>query len=716
MKKSRIFTIISLLTIACRALGCWVPNPLSEDNMIYRLVEDVSPYYRYSDNHSLLYRVQNPTGKENLDLWRKQTGTKLSDESLKWFVYKSTMEELKQKREKAIKVFGQDGYRLLLLAKECESFRDYINDPWYYPYKGDTLFQSLEDKLTETTSYRGRYATRYALQAVRMLVSLKRYQEAVTYWEDYAKGLDRDIVKDMAEQHVARAYLMEGDAATAANIYARHGDLNSLLMCGLDEEKVWQMVYEHCPDSHFFEVELQFLLTHLDNHYLDYSDMLDYYYDRDGVQERKHALTVLALADRATREGRVKNVAMWYYAKAALLDALGKKSQALVAVKAGEKACQQGTFLASSMRVLRIMIEAEVSPLTPAYQARLSQDLKWIDECGRKGLTASVKKKFERERATDWEGKPMDYYYDVVFQNGYFWSDVLSRITIDVVSERLKKAGNLPDALLYANLGEFWVMKNVYGKADSPNSCGIYSTTNLSNSMAFMADSCRSADLIRMYDHIAHPTRGIDSLVVRNGMADRNYWYDRIGTQLITEQKYAEATVWLKDVSKAYQKKLSTWAYFDRDPFCFKIGYCEEKRNHLKNKYDYKLSFAHEMAKLTEVMKGGKTPDERGEAMIRYGVGLRNQLQWCWALSRYSDTVSNYYATEEDSEAWGTFIDISESKNMIDKGIAMLKDRELKAHYLHVFVRNREVMQHYADTEVAQDLRAHCDLWRDYGL
>lgn len=189
-----------------------------------------------------------------------------------------------------------------------------------------------------------------------------------------------------------------------------------------------------------------------------------------------------------------------------------------------------------------------------------------------------------------------------------------------------------------------------------------------------------------------------------------------MGTRLIAEQKYPEATIWLKGISKAYQKKMPTWAYFYRDPFCFKIGHNDANRHHLKDRYDYKLRFAQEMERLTEVMKSGKTPDERGEAMIRYGVGLWNQLQWCWALSRYYDTTKYYYATNEDPEAWGTFIDISESKNLIDKGIAMLKDRELKAHYLHVFVRNREVMQQYADTEVAQSLRAHCDLWRDYGL
>ena len=116
-------------------------------------------------------------------------------------------------------------------------------------------------------------------------------------------------------------------------------------------------------------------------------------------------------------------------------------------------------------------------------------------------------------------------------------------------------------------------------------------------------------------------------------------------------------------------------------------------------------------------MKTAKNRDKRGEAKILYGMGLRNQKQWYWALSRYFDSSNFYYTKAGSSDffegAEGGFIDVSDSKKMIDKGIAMLKSSELKAHYWHFFVRNKDVMKYY-DTKRAQHLRLHCNLWRDY--
>lgn len=715
MMKSRVFTIISLLVTSISTFACWYPTASSRDNMIYRLFEDVSPFYLYSRKNMHLYAEYIDEKAENLALWRKQTKTNISDEKLRWFVYESSLSELNANKKTATGIFGKDGFQLLCIAKECEAFRNYINDPWYYPYKGDTLTQNIKKRLAETTSYRGRYASRYALQAVRILVALSKYKDAVTYWEKYAKSLSDDIVKNMAECHVACAYLNTGDTLTAANIYAKQGDLGSLNHCGLEIDEVWQMVYEHCPNSPFFKYELQALLTHLDNRYYERYQNTDYYATSDfGKEEKRHIKNILRLSDKAIKEGRVKDIAIWYYAKAAILDAIGKHRDALSTVKAGERCCKKGTFLAKSMRVLRIMIEAETSTYNSSYLAKLTEDLKWMDINGRRNITPEIWKKYQRERSYAQDGTLMNDGRDVEYNNTYYWNDVMNRILVDVLSQRMKKEGNITDAMLFANLGTFWIMKNVYGKAESPNIYSDYSTTNLTNAMSNMVDSCSASQIIDMYQHIAHPTRGIDKLVARYGVSDRSYWSDIIGTHLIREKQYAKATRWLKHVSRKYQKSISSWDYYDRNPFCYKIGWRSDKRHHLKNKYDYKLKFAREMAYLQEKIKKGKTADERGEAMIRYGVGLRNQKEWCWALSRYSNTYYIYYASKKNPKEYGKFIDISDSEKMIDKGIATIKDRELKARYLHLFVRNKEVMEYYADTKTAQSLRAHCDLWRDY--
>lgn len=700
---------------ATSAFACFSAAGESRDNMIYRLVENVEPYYWFESNHSLLYATEINAETENLALWRKQTDTKLSDERLREIVYKVSRAELVRRKAEVEKNFGQDGYRLLYIAKSCEEFRTYKDDPWYYPIKNDPRFKEMELLLTEVQNYSGRYATRYALQAERIMVALKKYPEAVKYWEQTGKKLEHDAVWNLAERHAARAYLMEGDTLTAANIYVRHGDLTSLTMCRLDKADVWELVYEFQPDSPYFMHELQFLLTHVDNEACSRDDSYCWYGSTNERRARVDA--ALKLADRVIREKRVKNMAMWYYAQAALLDAKGQKRKAMQVAREGEKLCEPGTFLATSMRVLRILTEAEVLPLDANYETRLCEDLKWIDSNGRKNLTTEIKNMYYPQKLEyeDYNGDTCEYYTAVEYTNRYYWNDVLNRIVVDVVSERLKKADREVDALMYSNLGVHWIMKNVYGEASSKNSCTPFFLTDYANDMTEIADSCKVSELVKMYERLQHPVKDIDHLVVANGQVSRDYWCDFIGTRYIAESNYTEAARWLKQVSHEFQCKMAVFPYCNRDPFCYKIGWHDSRRSHLKNKYDYKLNFANEMAALENTMKSGATADERGKAMIRYGVGLRNQKQWAWALTRYRDTADFYYADKEDADSWyGMFVDISDSKLMIEKGIATLESRELKAHYLHLFARNKEVMDNYADTKTARNLRAHCDMWRDY--
>lgn len=694
-----------MLAVACSAWACWWDRSKSVDNLIYRLTEDVSPYYHFEDAHSISYAYSRDTETPNLALWRKQTGTEIPDSMLRWYVYTSTRQELAARRKQATRIFGEDGVRLLLIAKHCEEVRNYFNDPWYYPSREDTTLQGLERRMHEATAYRGgRYASRYALQAIRIMVTLKQYDQAVKYWEQVKDSLPKDITQQMAERHAARAYLLTGDTLTAADIYSRQGDIASLRMCRLSEKQTWELTYKNCPDSPFFLHELQYLLTHLDNRYCE-SDHWDTQWQE---QEDARIKAALDMADRVLRERKVKDPAMWYYAKAALLNIKGQRQVALSTARRGEKVCKPGSFLATSMRVLRIMIEAETCPYDSAYEARLYRDLEWMDLNGRKNLTRSVRERF----------KPADGYAEyggdaaVTFYNKYYWSDVLNRILGDVLAPRLMQEGHPTEALLYANLGEFWIMSNLYGKAESPNKDSSFFITDRANTMDDIADSCSVAALAGAYQHICKPSRGIDHLVAQYGKTSRDYWHDMIGTHCIREQRYSQAVRWLSRVSRGYQRNLSTSYYFYRDPFCPAFVEIDERRLHLKNKDHYKLNFARKMAALQSTMYTSKSANRRGEAMVLYGVGLRNQNEWCWALSRYQDTSNEYNKSMDETRRVAH--DLRESKRVIDKGLATMRSPELKARYLKFMSRRKEVMDRYPHTRAAQELRAHCDLWRDY--
>lgn len=168
----------------------------------------------------------------------------------------------------------------------------------------------------------------------------------------------------------------------------------------------------------------------------------------------------------------------------------------------------------------------------------------------------------------------------------------------------------------------------------------------------------------------------------------------------IAEHKYKDAASWLKHS----KRQTSTWGWYDRDPFCLKIGWSTPNRHLISKSPDYKLNFAKRMVELQDQMKYGETINKRAEAMILYGVGIRNQSDWCWALSRFSDSC---FLHDE-------LVNYKQSKSLIDKGLATMTDIELKAYYLHSFARNKDVMDLCPGTKTAKSLRAHCDLWHDY--
>lgn len=50
---------------------------------------------------------------------------------------------------------------------------------------------------------------------------------------------------------------------------------------------------------------------------------------------------------------------------------------------------------------------------------------------------------------------------------------------------------------------------------------------------------------------------------------------------------------------------------------------------------DYKLDFAEQMLECEEIIAKSTDPDKVGHARIKYGIGLRNSMDYCWALTQY---------------------------------------------------------------------------------
>ncbi len=706
MNKLRIYIIVSLWFIGIRCFACWFPPSVPRDNLVYRLMEDVSPYYNYTDDMYSRYKTSTDIEERaaNLKLWRKQTGCTLTDTQLEAIVYEWGIKEVKKEQRLVNKQLGTDGFNLLLIAKLCESVRNNLNDPWYYPSKDDAEVKAMLNNIGRAMKYRGKLLNRYALQVVRMLMAVNRYNETIEYWEKVKPLLGNDVVTNMAERRVAAAYLKKGDVDIAKKIYVKFGDLASLRQCNVKEGEEWELIYKMCPDSPFFIRELQNVLVHYDNR-LYQNVVLSYYLnhldwnEEDIASDKREVARIKNLARRVIKEKRAKNLDIWYYTLAALLDAECEYKEALKVINEGQKHCTKGSFLANSMRVLRICVEAESSKYDSEYKARLVNDLRWLDENGRKEYPQQMRKMLE--------AKDDSYIYD--FRNSYYWSDMINRICADILASRLKNEGYVSDAIMFANMGEYWLVRRCNDRfltfADSRNCfCSDYTSA-----MAEMADTCNIVDVEKAYLRLSQPNDGLDRLISSMANTEKNFWSDYIGTFCIREHKYDKAVMWLSKCERNWQKKLNTWEYLDRNPFSPLFGLEPNKKYILKSKFDYKLNYAREMSSLEKKMHSSNA-DERGEAMLRYGIGLRNQSDWAWALTRYRDSWDFH-----DDNINGEFKkSISLSKKYIDKGLATLHNKELKAQYLHAFVRNKEVMLLCSETKMAKYLRSHCDLWKNY--
>jgi len=674
MRKSRIYTLISILALmhCITANACFIYYS-SQDNMIYRLQEDVTPFYRYTDMRTYMSPSFNRDA-ENLELWRKQSGTKITDEKLRWYVYQSSITELTSYKDAVVRELGEDGFSVLLLAKQCENLRNRINDPWYYPSKGDDNARDLRIIADAACKGEGRYMGRYVLQALRAMISTKQYDRAITLWEGKATLMNDDVIKAMAEREVAAAYLKNGQIERAKEIYARCGDICSLYQCGVERGEEWDMVLEKCPNSDFFREELQMALTHYDNNHIQR-------WEGDTDDARK----ILKVADKALADPRVKDKAMWYYSAAALYDACGEYDKALQYIKKGEKTCRKGTFISNSMRVLKLYVEVKSLPLNKRNMKHITRELRWVAQ------QCNANKKEVRNQELEW-------YFPY---NTYYWADVADRILIDGLAKRMSNEGMKTEAALATNMGTFMI-HNMIG--NNPQIVTAYPTP-LTNPTTSMTDTMTVAELTDMYNHLTMPKTHFDKLVAEYGNTNRSYWCDIIGTRCIGEHKYNEAQKWLAQCTEEYENNISTAPYFDRDPFCFKFGMRNERRNHLPKRItDYKMQFAKDMENLYTTSLYGRTANERGKAMVMYGVGMRNQTDWCWALTRNYDSSYNH---EE-------LIDYKGSRQTIDKGLAMIESAELKAELLHLLARNLEVMRYLPNTKTARYLQQHCDMWRDY--
>ena len=424
MTRLKTFLAVSLLTTT--ACACVYAPYSPDDAHLYRIMEDIGMYAEYPYNDYRMYDVQGfDFRKENLKLWREQTGTKMSDERLEAIVYGKYSGGTHD-----MFYDSDEANHCLRTARNVQKIRDATGDPWYFPSSrgGGEYTQALEE-LVETCKNcaEGMFRGRYVLQALRCLNTLRRWDDSIEFWEQQRDSLSHDVIFTMAEREAAAAYHQTGNDSIAADIYARVGDIASLRMCRKERDNEMEYIYKHCPDSPYFPEEIQTLLTYFDREYCP-TDEREYYYFRTwDKRDSLRAEQFLRLCQRVLRERKVKDLAMWNYAAAATLDVLERPKESMVYIRQGERLCKD-EFLKKSFRILRMHIEAKTLPMNHNYDHRLYRDLRWLCSEIDKNMSPAKKERLGELTCYKWNA------------NTYFWNDGMRRILLSDVCPRMIKA------------------------------------------------------------------------------------------------------------------------------------------------------------------------------------------------------------------------------------------------------------------------------------
>lgn len=585
--------------------------------------------------------------------------------------------------------------RYLQLARACEKLRKARDSKWYYPTrKDDVVLASLEDVLEEALAYKGtKLKDRYALQAARAMFSLQKYREMIEWWSRIQDDIKDESISRSIQGYVAGAMFRTGNEDKAMEYYTSIGDLSSIVFC-LKQQKDYagdrtllEYFTIHCPDDPYVLSILQDYVTRLEA----YGD----FHKERGSTAACYDMCIIA-------SQRSNNPAPWLYSAAFLKNQLGQPYVASNILARAEQ-LQTTEYLKESIKVLRILIDAQISTYNSAYEHQLLEDLTWLDEKICNNITDEVK-----ETTAGITELKFGYSY-------YYWNDMMRKVVLGTVVPRMFEAGKAALGMLLANYADNRLMMlvdkvEVRTRWDEPvkylslneyRQSGYANYYDFSNHYFRILDNASLSNL-KAYDSLMRSQSGsLEKFLYQRSYRNDDFLNELIGTKCLREMKYAEALAYLEKVSSKYQARLNTSPYMDLNPFsCTAESY---------SSVSYKLDFARKMVDYETQIKICRDSDIVGEAMIMKGLGIRSSFTTCWALTHYSK--SEYNPWFEDKY---TIEKLRKANSIIDQGLKTLKNPELAARYYRNFHKWKTAVRKHPETEVAKEILSSCDNIVDY--
>lgn len=715
-------------------------------------------------------RFQDYEKEQNCLLWQKITSTSIPYDDIEEVVYtdhSSTLEnpsEYYRTSNKFMQWLSQpehsEDLEYLLVAKEIEELRDYMNDPWYYSYDGDEEHQRLNELIEQCKAYTGkRHAARYALQLVRLYFASGDFESCRFLWESKVSQMPQDIVTDMIASYAGGAYYRAGNRDKAIELYTRSQDIGSLINL-----KAWDTTEKHSaytnthikeleyifnrfPDSPLLSVKLQNHIKNRERHVYSYNELCqNYANDPAGLRymlsggywddEANHVFYSelkqflhMAVASKKCHQKALLNYSLGY------LYFLEREFGKAEAYLSRAEACDATPFLKESIHAFRFLMDARKATNSTAYKQKLLKELQWLDEMMERDVDMSYNYHWQYENKMNW---PF-----------YYWQDVARRVLLGEVCPKMTKSGNRVLALQLANYASNRILQlSPYIRVshtgwDDPDDPENYSTiltfddyrkdskeyNRYDYRSQFFDAICKSkaAEAAEYASRIAKPKSDLDRFVNQRSYTDTDYIYDIVGTLYMREMDYENADKWLSKVSKDYQSRMNIdkMGYFKLDPFMYQ----SDKKHLISDSNDYKLRFAQEMDRLSKVISTETDSNRRAQAKIRYAIGLRNSFGRCWYLTSYGFSIAT--STDEDFRDWHwgnsserySFKENSLAQAayrrvdaLMKEAVAEFTDPEQAAQAQLEMKNFATVVKKYPSSKAAAYVRSRCDNYHDYAI
>ncbi len=742
MNNARLFIAGLMLQIVGMASACWYPTYEPQYYLTYNLTDetDCAP----SDRHSMTAMWQSLLPGASAD----EVNSLIYPDGYSIDAIRGL--DLPSK----LKVMLKNDSLLhdyIVLMRQTQSECAKTTDPWYFYYDNDPRLLRLDSLANEAGNrLSGIYGDRYAVQAARALRALKRYTEIINIAQNHE--FKDAALKALFNECLASAFYHTGRYEQALEFYSRAGDETSLAWTldklGMDTNPLtlaYQLSFYPGKESSIARL----LQTHIRRMELNNDTNANWDEQQLSLPEIGE---VISIAREAADKGLESYKPIWQYTEG-FAHLMGPVNYAKAdSVFAGINLEKASSHLKDQVRTLRLITRSYLLPYDESYKTWFAREAEWLCARGKDIINSQRTehlKELERYRQLypEYYGNTSSKEWLDPFCKGIIFArnthhsdcyplDMLHRAADCIVVPKMLAAKDTVAALQLLDVVDHAGLTVDEIKLANSHGCA---------SVCF-AMEC-GADIAKTAQSKLNTNSTWTAFVRKNGSiaAFPDRWNDLIATLLLGEARYDEAIPVLDRISGNYALHFDPEAYnTDRNPFAYEFlskprGHSPETRLESGSR-NYKKWFAQRMVQLQSQMNDSDSAEnERAKAAVEYATGMSNSVYPCWALTQYGVGEELFFPYDmpdetdgrRDTEIIHDFFcneypatDFARSRQrlkalrkeagkILRNQIAKMDDEEAADFYRRIGYY-RTVKHHYANTDIARQLKHSCDRWTDW--